>query len=94
MVFLVVAALGLGRLAEAAKVGRDYRVRLRQLRDQWPPHPAGLGKAVQEDDGFALAGGEVMDPHAVDVGEPVLDAGRRRWRRERGGAACDGGQHH
>ena len=70
---LVVALRRLGGLAEAAQIGRDHGVRLGQLGDQRPPHVAGLGVAVQQDHRLAVAGGEIVEPDAVDVGEAALD---------------------
>jgi hypothetical protein len=54
---------------------------------------AGLGKAVQQHDGIALAGDEIVELDAVDVGKSALRRlrqrrpeieGRDRQRRQRG----------
>ena len=52
--------------------------------DQRPPHVAGFGIAVQQHDGIALAGDEVVQPDAVDLGEFAL-----RRLRERGVESSD-----
>src|SRR5271154_5965216 len=73
---LVITIGRLGRLAEAAQIGRDHRVGFGQLRDQRPPHVAVLRVAVQQNDWLTDAGGEVMKPHSVKLGEVTLDARR------------------
>ena len=75
---LVVAARRLGGLPEAAQVRRDHGVGLRQLRHQRPPHVAGLRVAVQQDHRLALAGGEIVKPDAVDLGEAAFDRAAAR----------------
>jgi hypothetical protein len=71
--FLVVAALGLGRLAEAAQIRSNHRVRLGQLGDERPPHVTGLRVAMQQQHRLALAGGEVVQLGAVDLGKAAVD---------------------
>ena len=84
-VLLVVAGLRLRRAACAAKVGNHDRVALGEPRQDRVPHVAGLGVAVEQDDCAPLASDEVSDPRAVDLGEALGEAGRRRRRvaRER-----------
>ena len=79
---LVVATRGLCRLAEPAQIGGDHGVRLGKLRHERAPHVAVLRVAMQQDDRLALPGREIMQPHAVDVGEAAL----RRLRQRR---ACE-----
>ena len=74
---LVVAALRLGGVAEAAQVGRDHQVRLGELGDQRQPHVAGLGVAMQQDHRIALAGDQIVDRGAVDLGGAAVDRDRR-----------------
>ena len=72
---LVVALRRLGGLPKAAQVGRNHSVCPRQFCDQRPPHMAVLRVAVQQDDRFAFAGGQVVQSRSVDAREAALD----RW---------------
>ncbi len=49
-----------------------------KFRDQWQPHVAGFGIAVQQHHGVALAGNEIMQLDAVDLGELALRCLRQR----------------
>ena len=69
---LGVAVRGRRGLTEAAQIGRDHGVLVGEFGDQRPPHVAGFGIAVQQHDRIALAGDEIMQPDAVDLGEFAL----------------------
>ena len=77
---LGVSALRRRRLAEAAQIRRDHGVLVGKLCDQRPPHMAGFGKAMQQHDGIALAGDQIVQLDAVDVGKFAL---RRRFALRR-----------
>ena len=69
---LGVTVRGCRGLTEAAQIRRDHGVLVGEFGDQRPPHMAGFGKAVQQHDGIALAGDEIMQPDAIDLGEFAL----------------------
>ena len=84
---LVVAIGRLGRLAEAAQIRRDHRIGLGKLGNQRPPHVAVLRITVQQNDRFAFAGGEIVQPHAAKLGKAALDFDCRLRLRLGHGAA-------
>ncbi len=65
--------LRLGGVAEAAQVGRDHpEPALGERRDLVPPQVGGVGVAVQQDDGVALALVHVGDVDVVDAHRLLL----------------------
>ena len=80
---------GDGRVADAGEIGGDDGKFLSKLGHGGTPHEGGFGESVEEDEGGAVAGLEVVELDAVDGGEVGGD-GRRRGvelgkRRERQG---------
>jgi hypothetical protein len=67
----VEAARGVLGVPEAAHVRDDHPVVPGEQGDHMPPVVRGLGDAVQQQDGPALAGGHVVQPHSVDEGAAV-----------------------
>jgi hypothetical protein len=58
--------------AEAAQVRRDHGMLVGQFRDHSQPHVAGFGIAMQQHQRVALAGDQIMQFDAVDLGELAL----------------------
>ena len=79
-----------GRLTEAAQVRRDHGMFVREFCDQRQPHMAGFGVAVQQHDGVALAGDQIMQLDAIDLGEFALRRLRERFARIE---QCNGQRH-
>ncbi len=84
----LVALLWMGRQSHAAQVGHDHGVVVDEAHREWLPHVPGISKAVQQDDGAALAPdadilGAVRHRHLlrVETGRPVPDRSMRRRRR-------------
>ena len=64
---LVVAALGLGRQAEAAQIGHDHGVVAGKVVGHRRPHVAGFAVTVQQDDGRSRAADADVDRRAVGL---------------------------
>src|ERR1700686_778495 len=56
------------RVSDAGQVWCDYRKSLGEHWNNRPPHQRGLGVAVQQDERWAVAGRQVMQLDAVDLG--------------------------
>jgi len=69
------------RLPEAAQIGRDHGMPVGKPGDQRQPHMAAFAKTVQQHNGVALPGYEIVQPDAADVSEFAL---RRLPRVRRG----------
>jgi hypothetical protein len=57
---------------------------LRQLLDERSPHVARLRETMQQDNGIAFAGHEVVDPNSVDFSELALRRLRERCAQQTG----------
>lgn len=73
---LVVTALRLGRLPEAAQIGGDHAVRLGEFGNEGSPHMAGLGVAMQKKHRIAFAGAQIVQLDPVDLREAAIDRDR------------------
>src|SRR5438874_12618289 len=88
MSWAITALVAIGRdrrLTDSAQVRRDHGVGPRELRHERAPHVAGLGVAMQQHHRVTLADDQIVQPHAMHVGEAALRplchaAGRRRRR--------------
>ena len=76
-------SLRLGRFAEAAQVGGDHRMCLRELGDERSPHVAGLCVAVQEQYGIAFPGDQIVQSGSVHLCEAAIDRDRLICHRGR-----------
>ncbi len=65
--FLVVARLGARGEAHAAQIGDDHGMARGQLRGERRPHVAGIGKAVQHDDGRTRTANADVDLGAARI---------------------------
>ncbi len=70
-----------GGFTEAAQVRRDHGVLVGKFCDQWQPHVAGFGIAVQQHHRVALAGNEIMQLDAARLGELALRRLRQHFPR-------------
>ena len=89
---LVVSGGRLGRASGAAQVGHDDGVTLGEQRHERAPHVAGLGIAVQQDHRAAPPADEIAQPHAVDLGEALGEAGGLGGAPSGAGHSCVHGQ--
>jgi hypothetical protein len=55
-------------VADSGQIGSDDSELIREQRQEWTPHARVLRVSVYEDDGGAVAGREVVQFQAVDIG--------------------------
>ena len=76
--FLVITGFRMRGEAQTAQVRNDHRVIARKLSRQGRPHVAGVGEAVQHDDGGSLAADPDVNGCAVGLNFFCLETRRKR----------------
>src|SRR4051812_38943166 len=71
--FHVEAVLGNAGIANSRQVWSDNSELVRELWNQGPPHPRGLGVAMEKDHRGPVAGGEIVNLDPIDFAEPGCD---------------------
>src|SRR5262245_9568447 len=66
-------------LAETAQIRCNHAIVARQPGDDVPPHEPRLRRALDEDDGGALAGRDIVDGHIAKLGETVFEPRSHCW---------------
>src|SRR5258707_11638843 len=72
---LVITGRGLGRVAESAHVRCDHRVAFGERWDDASPFVPRLRPSVEQNDGVALARGDVMEPHVLERDRVMSEIG-------------------